>query len=108
MIHGLSNWAAISHIAWSAKGETIVAACQDRTVRFWDAATAQLRGVLLCDPSGVVSVMPDGHYKADQAATEADLVYVVLTEKGQDTLPPAKFAAKYKWKNQPNVVKLTN
>jgi hypothetical protein len=32
---------------------------------------------------------------------------VVQTPKGQDTLPLAEFAAKYKWKNDPAQVKFT-
>jgi len=34
------------------------------------------------------------------------IVYVVETADGQDTLSPAKFAKKYGWKNDPEQVRL--
>ena len=37
---------------------------------------------------------------------EQDLVYVVQTCAGQETLTPAEFAGKYAWENDPNKVGL--
>ena len=42
-----------------------------------------------------------GHYRCENPTVEAELVYVVQTEQGQQTLTPPEFAAKYGWKNDP-------
>jgi hypothetical protein len=38
---------------------------------------------------------------------EREIVYVVETERGQETLTPAEMAKKYGWKNDPAKVRLT-
>jgi hypothetical protein len=95
------------HVGWSAKADTIGVGCQDRTVRFWDTGTGKLRAMLIAEPDGTLALTPDGFYKGDPTV-EAELVVVTQTERGQELLPASRFAAKYKWKNQPAMVKLTN
>ncbi len=52
------------------------------------------------DPQKCAVVGPTGHYRGPPEA-ESQFVYVVQTERGQETLTPAEFAAKYGWKNDP-------
>jgi serine/threonine protein kinase/WD40 repeat protein len=60
-----------------------------------------LRGV----PSGWVAISPDGHYRAsDGFDAEAELVYVVETDRGQQTLRPSEFAERFGWRNDPEKV----
>jgi len=48
-----------------------------------------------------------GNYRvADEVACE--LVYVVQTAKGQETLAPKEFVAKFKFRNTPAAVVLTD
>jgi WD40 repeat protein len=107
LLHALSNWAGVTALAWSTKGETLAVGGNDRTVRFWDAGTGLLRAMLIGDSIGLTAILPEGHYRCEPAS-EAELIYVVQTEKGQDMLSTSRFHTKYKWKNQSAVVKLTN
>jgi hypothetical protein len=56
-------------------------------------------------PDGQVAISPDGHIRGTPGA-EKELVYVVVTDTGQETLTPAEFAQKYGWKNDPEKVRL--
>ena len=38
---------------------------------------------------------------------EREIVYVVETDKGQETLTPAEMEKRYGWKNDPGKVRLT-
>ena len=49
--------------------------------------------------TGVVG--PEGHLRGTPGL-EKELVYVVQTERGQETLAPEAFAKKYRWKNDPS------
>lgn len=50
------------------------------------------------DPCFAVS--GDGHYKGSPGI-EHELVYIVETDQGQETMSPAEFAQRYGWKNDP-------
>lgn len=52
--------------------------------------------VLLADEH-LITLNPDGHYRG--WAQENELVYVVQTDAGQDTLTPAEFEERYGWQN---------
>jgi WD40 repeat protein len=78
----------------------LAVAAQDRTCRFFEPISGKLRGLILAEPEQIVALSMDGHYRADGAALDG-LVYVVQTPRGQDTLTPAEFTARYKWKNDP-------
>lgn len=53
----------------------------------------------------VLVLSPEGHYLVSPGI-EKDLVYVVQTDAGQDTLTPAEFSQRYGWKNDPERVRL--
>jgi serine/threonine protein kinase/WD40 repeat protein len=60
----------------------------------------RLRSVLFLPNDRAVTISPEGHY-AGPPGVEKELVYVVQTETGQDTLTPEEFSRKYHWKNDP-------
>ena len=53
----------------------------------------------LRDGHGLV-VSADGHYVCPEEI-ETEIVFVVLTRRGQETLSPAEFAKRFSWQNQP-------
>jgi WD40 repeat protein len=76
-------------------------------LRIWETATGRPHGTLVFlrnDRSTVISA--DGHF--NNPPLERDLVYVVQTDQGQETLSPEEFAQKYGWKNDPECVRLTD
>jgi WD40 repeat protein len=105
VVYSMPTMAPVQSVAWTANGNIVSASSMDRTLRFWDAASGQQRGLVLADDKQLIAVSADGHYRGDNA--EAELVYVVQADKTQDTLSPAEFANKYKWKNAPNTIRLT-
>ena len=55
-----------------------------------------------------LAVSAQGHFRGTpQIAVEREIVYVVQTAPGQETLTPAEFATKYQWKIDPDQVRLT-
>jgi hypothetical protein len=65
------------------------------------------RGVFLPFPDEkTLAIHADGHYRGSPRV-EKELVYVVQTDKGQETLTPEEFAQRYHWKNDPTRVRLT-
>jgi hypothetical protein len=54
----------------------------------------------------LIAISPSGHYRGP-AEAEQHLVYVVETGKGQETLTPVEFAARYEWENDPSRVTLS-
>jgi WD40 repeat protein len=98
--------APVASVGWSPAGTALVISEADRAVRVHDFATGNLRASLVADGKQVAAVSAAGHYRvADEATSE--LVYVVQTAKGQDTLTPKEFVAKYKFANKPAAVVLT-
>ena len=79
------------------------------TVRYWrlDDQRPETAVVLLQqgDSTQWLAVSGDGHYAASKEL-EQDVVYVVRTEAGMQTLSPKEFAAAYPWKNDPERVGL--
>ena len=57
------------------------------------------------DLHGVLS--PEGHFSGS-SGLEKELVYVVQTALGQETLTPEEFAGRYHWKNDPTKVQPGN
>jgi hypothetical protein len=98
--------APVQRVSWSADGRTIICSSADRTARFFEAASGQLRGALLAEEPQIVAVSADGHFRADTAA-QAELIYVAQLEKSQETFTPAQFASKFKWRNNPATIRLT-
>jgi len=104
-MHSLGAMAVVRYVAHAANGAVILSGNEDRTVRFWDAAQGQLRGVILAEPDYVVYLTTDGQWKVDPRQ-EVNLVYVVQTDREQATLKPEEFATRFRWKNNPAKVKM--
>jgi WD40 repeat protein len=76
-------------------------------VRLWSLPEGRTICTLLCLREGRFALIsPEGHFHATPGA-EKELVYVVQTEKGQETLTPEEFSKRYGWKNDPEKVTLT-
>ena len=99
----VQTMAPVQEVLWSETNRTLAVGTTDRCVRFFDTASGKLRATLITDHDQVPAISAEGHYRAD---SEPELVYVVQTESSQDTLSPADFAKKYRWKNSPKDVKL--
>jgi hypothetical protein len=54
-----------------------------------------------------IGLSPEGHYVRSPGA-EKELVYVVETDAGQETLTPDEFSNRYGWKNDPENVRLVD
>jgi WD40 repeat protein len=104
-LHGYEIGGATFNIGWSTDGKTTIAGCLDRAVRFCDTPKGLLRGTMISDGKQIVSIAAEGHHKAP-GDIEAGFVYVVQTEKTQDTYEPKTFVARFGWKNNPAAVKL--
>jgi WD40 repeat protein len=96
-------------LAWSPDDKLLAhaggATC---SIVFWDTKTGELRGKLLSLSSAQGLVMNrEGHYRGTPGI-ENQLVYVVETDRGQETLSPEEFATKYGWKNDPERVRLSS
>jgi WD40 repeat protein len=106
LVVSVQTMAPAHAVAWSAYGKTVAAGSEDRALRFWEAATGRLKATLVAEDGQVVAVSAEGHFRA-VPGVDSELVYVVLTDKGQETYEPRAFAAKYPWRNNPAAVRLT-
>jgi WD40 repeat protein len=104
-LHGYQIGGGTHNIAFSPDGRITIAGCLDPTVRFCDTPTGLLRGTMINDGKQIVSISVEGHHKAP-GDIETEFVYVVQTEKTQDTYDPKTFVAKFGWKSNPAAVKL--
>jgi hypothetical protein len=102
----LPGMAPITQVNWSPAGTSMITSEADRMVRVFDLSNGQLRASIVADGKQLASVSTTGHYRVANEAT-CELVYVVQTAKGQDTLTIKEFLAKYKqFTNNPNAVVL--
>jgi WD40 repeat protein len=85
-------------LAFSPDGKTIQGGCADRVVRYWDAANGKPRLTVVADRAEIIAVSVDGNYRVPEAA-EPEIIAVVLTDKGQETVPLKELTAKYGFKN---------
>ena len=93
-------------VSFSPDGKTL-AVHRRIFVAIWDWQSGTYRGTLLpLGADGGVAISPDGHYRATSKEAEQQIVYVVETDKGQELLTTAEFAAKYGWTNDPSKVRL--
>ena len=98
----------VLNATWSPDNRQMLAVYADNTLRMFDVATGQLQETIvgiegILGP--VMRVSPDGHYRVTQQERMwQELVYVVQTAAGQQTLTPSEFSAKYGWKNDPSRV----
>jgi WD40 repeat protein len=92
-------------VAWSLNGR-FLAWNEAGILRFREAATGRLHAsVYMWNDDCSLVLTPTGHYRASPSI-EGDLVYIVQTDLGRETLTPAEFEKKYGWKNNPNKVRL--
>ena len=105
IVHSVQTMAPVHSVAWTADGKTVATGTLDRAIRFWDASNGRLRATLVSEEKQIVSIGADGHYRAPEA--ESSVVYVIQTDKAQETFEPKVFSAKYPWRNNPLGVKLT-
>ena len=103
--HSLTVMAPVHSVSWAAGGTTAVTCTLDRSVRFWSAANGQIQTTLVADGEQLAAVSAEGHYRV-ASEKETELVFVVLTKTGMDTLSPAAFAEKYAWKNNPALARV--
>ena len=96
--------APVVRVSFSTGLGTVVTCSADRTARFFETTTGQLRGVMIAEDGQVILIGADGHYRADNAAR--DLVFVAQLEKSQETFTPAAFASKFKWQNSASMIRL--
>jgi WD40 repeat protein len=94
--HSIVAMAPVHAVAWGAGGKTMVSCSLDRSIRFWNAATGQIHATVVAAKEQLACVSTEGHYRVPNEA-ETELVYVVLTAKGMDTLPLPEFRAKFGW-----------
>jgi WD40 repeat protein len=91
--------------AFSPDGHLLAGGGPAYALRVWDVATGQALGTVAVLRQDELVVGPDGSYRAP-AVLDAELVYVVETERGQETLPPPAFTRTYGWTNDPDRVRL--
>ncbi|MCE9534127.1 MAG: WD40 repeat domain-containing protein [Planctomycetes bacterium] len=103
-IHSVQAMAPVQSVAWSNDGKTIMTATLDRSLRSWDVSTGLVKATLINDGKQITAIAAEGHYRAP-AGIESELLYVVQTDKGQETYEPKAFAAKFAWRNNPVAVK---
>jgi WD40 repeat protein len=103
-LFSLQTMAPAERVSWTPASSTVAVTSQERTVRFVDAASGKLRGLVLTEDDQLIAVGFDGHYRAPSA--ESDLLYVLQTRNSQDTYTPSQFAGKFALKNTPARVSL--
>jgi WD40 repeat protein len=92
-------------LTWSPDSKRLAAGGELATTHIWDVDSGQAKAVLLGLPRDrALAVGSTGHYRCTPGV-ERDLVYVVQTDRGQETLTPSEFARKYNWKNDPAQVR---
>jgi len=75
----------------------------DGLLRLWDAATGKLNATLLplSDERGL-AVSGAGHFRGTpHARVQREVIYVIQTDRGQETLTLEQFEKRFGWKNDP-------
>ncbi|MDP6635324.1 MAG: protein kinase [Phycisphaerae bacterium] len=92
----------IRPLSFSTDGSMLATYC-DRMLRIWDVAEGcPIRTYMPLPAAGCLAVSADGHYAVSKGVdAEKELMYVVVTDSGQETLTPSQFASKYGWENDP-------
>jgi WD40 repeat protein len=103
-VQNIGTMAPVTGAAVTADGKTLVGASLDRSVRFWDAGSGKLKMTLIADTGQILAIGADGNYRCPDEA-DSELVAVVQTDKGQETLTLKEFATKFGFRNSPGAVK---
>lgn len=106
LLQNIAAMAPVQRVSWTPDSRTIGCSSADRATRFFDAATGLMRGALVAEDMQIISIGFDGHLRADTPA-QAELFYVAQLDKSQETFTAAQFASKFRWKNNPAMIRLT-
>jgi WD40 repeat protein len=91
----------VVQLAVAPNGRFAAASTSDWHAVLWNAESGEpLGAVRLFANCGYLQVSADGRYRASPEI-EKQIVYVVQTAAGQETLAPAEFAERFGWKNDP-------
>ncbi len=96
-------------VAWSLPLHRLIAAQEDRLV-IYNAPSGELLAtqVIWWGPGKHLFLSPAGHSRCSEKMSE-DVVYVALTDDGrQVTLRQPEFEATYRWKNDPEQIRLSS
>src|SRR5262249_39568779 len=103
-LRSFSAASLIGGMVWLPDGKTLAIGGGDCTVRLVDPHTGRSLGTLVAvRDKGSWAISPEGHYRGASGIDHC-WVYVVQTERGQETITPEEFAKKYGWKNDPERV----
>ncbi len=90
--------------SWPPDGRTLITARGAGMTHIWGAATGRLHGTLVDLRNGQgLALGPEGHFRGPPNVEE-ELVCVVQTDAGQETLPLQEFARRFGWTNDPSRV----
>lgn len=103
-LHNVQVMAPVHSVAWSNDGKTFITAALDRSLRFWDQSTGLVKVTMINDGRQLAAIAAEGHYRV-LPDLEHELLYVVQTDKTQDTYDPRAFAVKFAWRNNAAAVK---
>jgi WD40 repeat protein len=103
-VTNIGTMAPVTQVTLSTDGKTLVGASLDRSIRLWDAQTGRLKLTYIVDKDQVLAIAADGNYRCPNEA-ESELIAVVQTEKGQETLTLKEFATRHGFHNSPGAVK---
>jgi WD40 repeat protein len=98
--------AAFSGGVLSPDGTRLASGSGAFAVRIWDCDSGRPQGTAVQWRQGTLVVSVDGHFNGPATLGE-ELVYVVETDKGQETLAPEEFARRFGWKNDPGRASLS-
>jgi hypothetical protein len=99
--------APVAHVEWSPVGRSMILSETDRCARVFDLVNGRLRSTIIADAKQVAIVSATGHYRLSDEAN-SELVYVVQTTKGQETYTPKEFGMKFRTRNNPAAVVVTD
>jgi hypothetical protein len=99
-----ANCASLNSLAWSPDGRILICGGADGTARAWDAKNDFQEHVVLLPLWGSagpgIAINREGDYRGPPGIAE-HVLYVVSTERGQETLTPADFKSRFGWVNEP-------
>ncbi|MFB0551689.1 MAG: protein kinase [Phycisphaerae bacterium] len=99
-----ANCGSIKSLAWSPDGHVLMCGGADGSARAWDARNDFQEHVVLLPLWGSagpgIAINREGDYRGPPGIAE-HLIYVVSTERGQETLTPADFKSRFGWVNEP-------
>jgi len=95
----------VNALAFSPSGKTLLMA-GSTGVQVLDMSSGRPRGVLLGLPEeGHLALTANGHWRGSPGV-EKLLLYIAVTDTGQELHTPEEFSRKYGWRNEPENVRL--